>query len=134
MYLLDTNIVSDAKRGFAPVVKWMRSVESKTLYISVLTIGELTHGVHKLSRKDPHAAIALRTWLVGFRLNQEDRILDVNEVICEEWGRISAIRSWGDADALIAATATVYGFILVTRNARDFDDTGVALFNPWEQR
>ena len=72
--------------------------------------------------------------MVGFRLNQEDRILDVNEVICEEWGRISAIRSRGDADALIAATATVYGFILVTRNARDFDDTGVALFNPWEQR
>jgi toxin FitB len=32
----------------------------------------------------------------------------------------------------IAATALVHDLTIWTRNTRDFDGTGVRLFNPWE--
>jgi predicted nucleic acid-binding protein len=35
-------------------------------------------------------------------------------------------------DAMIAATATVHGLTVVTRNVRDFDRLGVAAFNPFD--
>ena len=49
-----------------------------------------------------------------------------------EWGRLAAQRPRGDADGLIAATARVHDLILVTRNVRDFEDTGIALRDPWD--
>ncbi|EHL32373.1 hypothetical protein LDG_5564 [Legionella drancourtii LLAP12] len=37
-----------------------------------------------------------------------------------------------ERDALISATALVHGLIVVTRNIKDFKETGVELLNPWE--
>lgn len=56
----------------------------------------------------------------------------MTDQISVEWGRIAAIRPRGDIDGLIAATAIVHDLILVTRNERDFDDTGASVINPWE--
>lgn len=133
MYLLDTNIVSDARRKMPQVVNWMRSIDPQLAYLSVITLGELTRGIAQLKQKDVVAASALRVWFAKLKIAHENRTLAIDDAIAIEWGRISALRSRGDADALIAATAAVHNFILVTRNTRDFEDTGVALFNPWEQ-
>ena len=71
-------------------------------------------------------------WLRKLRHDHADRILTVTDEIAVEWGRIAAIRPRGDIDGLIAATAIVHDLILVTRNVKDFEDTGAAVINPWE--
>ncbi len=132
MYLLDTNIVADARRQMPQVVDWLRSIDPQSAYISVITLGEITRAIAQLMRKDAAAASALSIWFSKLKIAHEDRTLPIDDAIAIEWGRISALRTGGDADDLIAATAKVYGFILVTKNARDFEDTGVAVLNPWE--
>lgn len=61
-----------------------------------------------------------------------DRVVPVDAPIAEAWGRMSADRPRPIVDTLLAATALVHDMTLVTRNLRDFADTGVTLLNPWE--
>ncbi len=48
-------------------------------------------------------------------------------------GQPACTRQANESDALIAATALVHGLTVVTRNVGDFQSSGVALINPWEQ-
>ncbi len=132
MYLVDTNIVSEARRGTPQAVAWLRSVDPASVYLSALTLGEIMRGIGLKQRSDPTAAAHLTEWLRKLRHDHGDRILPVTDRISVEWGRIAAIRPRGDIDGLIAATAVVHDLILVTRNIKDFQDTGAALINPWE--
>ena len=132
MYLLDTNVVSDARKGAKPVLEWILSVDPSSLFLSVITIGEIIRGIEMRRRRDPAAAEALTEWLVGMRLDTQDRILPVTENVAEVWGELAAMRTREDADGLIAATAIVHELTLVTRNVKDFEDTGVKLVDPWQ--
>ncbi|APG88001.1 VapC toxin protein (plasmid) [Sinorhizobium americanum CCGM7] len=89
-------------------------------------------GIALKQRSDPKSAAHLAEWLRKLRHDHGDRILPVTDQISVEWGRIVAIRPRGDIDGLIAATAIVHDLILVTRNVKDFRDTGVSVINPWE--
>jgi toxin FitB len=131
MYLVDTNVVSEARRGSRQAVAWIRSVPPDAVYLSALTLGEIMRGVALRQKSDPQTAARLTEWLERLRRDHADRILPVTDRIALEWGRIAALRSRGDVDGLIAATAIVHDLILVTRNVRDFDDTRVPLINPW---
>ncbi|MGL4242923.1 MAG: type II toxin-antitoxin system VapC family toxin [Beijerinckiaceae bacterium] len=132
MYLLDTNIVSEARRGSPEATGWIRSVKGRTLHVSVITLGEIMRGVELKQRKDPKAAAVLAEWLTALRELHRETVLPVTEAIALEWGRLSAERSRNTADGLIAATARVHDLILVTRNVADFEDTGVSIVNPWD--
>jgi len=131
MYLVDTNVVSEARRGSKPAVAWLRSVDSASVHLSTLTLGEIMRGVALKQKSDPKAAGRLAEWLRKIRHDHADRILPVTNPISVEWGRIAAIRPRGDVDGLIAATAIVHDLILVTRNVADFEDTGASVVNPW---
>ncbi len=131
MYLLDTNIVSEARRGSPEATAWIRSVRGRALHVSVITLGEIMRGVRLKERKDPKAAAFLAEWLIALRELHRETILPVTEAVALEWGRLSAERSSNTADGLIAATARVHDLILVTRNVADFEDTGVSIINPW---
>jgi toxin FitB len=130
MYLVDTNIVSDARRGRREAVDWLRSVDPASIYLSVVTIGEISRGAALKQKNDPVAADRLFAWLQILRTNYGARILPVTDSIAIAWGRLAALRSRGDADGLIAATAIVHGLAVVTRNVRDFEDAGVKVVNP----
>lgn len=132
MYLLDTNIVSEARRGTAQAVSWLRSVDPLSVHLSTLTLGEIMRGIALKQKPDPRAAAHLTEWLRKLRHDHADRILPVTDQIAVEWGRIAAIRPRGDIDSLIAATAIIHDLILVTRNVKDFEDTDAAVINPWE--
>jgi predicted nucleic acid-binding protein len=132
MYLVDTNIVSELRRGAWEARRWVASVDSSTIYLGVLTLGEIMRGIVIRARTDPKAASALAAWLAALRNDHANRILAITDEIAIEWGRLSVKRSRGEADALIAATAIVHDLISVTRNVVDFNDVGVVVVNPWD--
>lgn len=134
MYLIDTNVISEARRGTAAAVTWLRAVEPSTIHLSVLTLGEIMRGVALRQKSDPAAASHLAAWLRKIRHDHAARILPVTDQIAVEWGRIAAIRPRGDIDGLIAATAIVHDLAVVTRNVADFADTGADVIDPWAPR
>jgi len=132
MYLVDTNIVSEARRGTKQAIAWLRSIDPLSIHLSTLTLGEIMRGIALKQRSDPTAAAHLAEWLRKLRHDHGDRILPVTDQIAVEWGRIAAVRPRGDVDAMIAATAIVHDLILVTRNVKDFEDTDASVINPWD--
>ena len=137
MYLVDTNVVSEARRGAREAVDWLRSVDPSSIHLSVITLGEVMRGVALRQKSDPQAAARLAEWLQTLRHDHGDRILPITDRIAIEWGRLAALRVdsgrlGGDADGLIAATAVVHDLIVVTRNVRDFEDAPVSVVNPWQ--
>ena len=133
MYLIDTCVVSEARRRAPAAVAWLRAAQSETLFLGAITIGQIMKGIMIKVRTDPPQAAALLRWLDELRLVYASHILPIDDAVATGWGRLMAQRSRPMADALIAATARVHNKIVVTRNVADFQDTGVQLLNPWER-
>ena len=132
MYLLDTNVVSDVQRRLPKPTAWLASVDPASVNLCVITLGKIERGIFKQRKTDPDRAVRLEVWLRELRRDNADRILAITEEIALAWGRITAGRTRGSADTLIAATALVHDLILVTRNVADFEGVGVTVVNPWE--
>jgi predicted nucleic acid-binding protein len=134
-YLLDTNVLSETRRKKADsgVLTFLESVEPSSLYLSVLTIGEFRKGVIAKKREDPDAAARLSNWIDGLELSFADRIVGVDVAIAKLWGEWSGERPRSVVDTLLASTAVVHEFTLVTRNVRDIADLPVKTLNPWEE-
>jgi predicted nucleic acid-binding protein len=133
-FLLDTNVVSELRKGARAdrnVAAWFQSINDGELYLSALVLGEIRKGIEHLRRRDVLQATALESWLNRLVVEFADRILPVDRMVADEWGRIAALRSIPPIDALLAATAKVHGMILATRNEADFSMTGVPLLNPF---
>lgn len=133
-YLLDTNVVSEARKrhGSTEVKDWIASAHGPALYLSSLTVGEIRCGVELRRRRDPGQAAILERWLHSLQRQFGDRVIPVTSEVCEEWGRLNAIRPLPTTDGLIAATARVHGWTLVSRNVKDFTGTGVSVVNPFD--
>lgn len=101
------------------------------MFVSALTVGELRKGVEMRRRTDWLMANQLSAWLDKMEDRFRHRILPVDAVVADIWGRLAAVRSRPIIDTLIAATALERGMTLVTRNVADMRDTGVLLTNPW---
>ncbi|KAA9376929.1 type II toxin-antitoxin system VapC family toxin [Microbispora cellulosiformans] len=132
-YLLDTNVVSEVRKrnGSVAVRDWIGAAHGPTLYLSSLTVGEIRCGVELRRRNDPAQAAVLEGWLHALLRRFGDRIVPVTPEVAEEWGRLNAVRTLPTADGLIAATARVNGWTLVSRNVKDFEGTGVSVLNPF---
>lgn len=132
-YLLDTNVVSEARRrgGDPHVSAWLRSVARSELFLSALVLGEIRRGIERLRPRDPAQAGVFERWLNELEQRFGDRIIPIDGAIAEEWGRINAADPLPVEDGLMAATATVRGMILVTRNVTDVARSGVEVLNPW---
>lgn len=138
MYLIDTNVVSEArKRSKANkgVQCFFRQVieEDAQAFISVVTVGELRRGIELIRhRGDLRQSNALESWLETLIVEYGDHILDINQDIAQLWGRLRVPHPENALDKQIAATALVYDLTVVTRNHRDYSKTGVQLLNPFE--
>lgn len=138
-WLLDTNVIAELIRpgGSARVKAWAMGQPEVTLYLSILTIGEYDKGIANLTDDDarkPGYAAARDALADRF----SDRLLSVGNPVIRRWGTLSGTirRDTGHPppviDTLLAATALEHDLYLATRNVRDVTETGVAVFNPWD--
>lgn len=133
-YLLDTNVISELRKGDradAAVRSWFESIDDEEIFLSVLTIGEIRQGIERIRRRDPAAAASLDSWLDRVVETHRERLVDIDRLIAEEWGRMNAPDPLPVIDGLLAATAKVSGHTLATRNVSDVERTGVELVDPF---
>ena len=76
-YLVDTCVVSEARRRSLPALAWLKAVDPAALFLSVIMIGEIAKRVAARERTDPVAAAALGRLLDGLRNTYAGRILPI---------------------------------------------------------
>lgn len=132
-YLLDTNVISETRKVRADpgVMSFLKGADEASLFVSVLTLGELRKGVEARRKADSAAANRLDAWVNDIETSFFDRILLIDVPIARLWGELSSSRSLPVLDTLIAATAMVHELTLVTRNTKDIKATGVPFIDPW---
>jgi toxin FitB len=138
-FLLDTNAVSEWTKP-APdpgLVAWLAGVNEERVFISVITLAEITFGIERLAAGRRREA--LEKWLTDeLRPRFDGRLLTVDGAVADRWGKIAAAgaalgRPIAVMDGFIAAIASVHGLTLVTRNVPHFANTGAVTLNPWLQ-
>ncbi|MCK9606594.1 MAG: type II toxin-antitoxin system VapC family toxin [Methylomonas sp.] len=134
-YLIDTNVLSELRRREPNkgVIEWFEPRPATTLYLSVLTLGEIRKGIDSLVNDDRQ--FKLLDWLeVELPQFFSGRILNVDAYVADRWGRLNAQmgRPIPAIDSLLAATALTHGLRLVTRNVRDFNYPELDVINPWQ--
>jgi predicted nucleic acid-binding protein len=132
-FLLDTNVVSEIRKQTpdAGVASWFASVPADRLFLSVLAVGEIRHGIERLARRDPAQAEIFERWLSQLVGGYGDRLIPITERIAQAWGRLNYPDPVPVVDGLMAATALVHDWTLVTRNVADVRSTGARLLNPF---
>jgi toxin FitB len=132
-FLLDTNVVSEIRKRepHPSVSRWFSSVPESELFLSVLVVGEIRQGVDRLARRDPAQAEVFERWLGQLVAGYGDRIVPITTEVAEAWGRLNVPDPVPVVDGLLAATALVRGWTLVSRNTADVASTGVRLVNPF---
>jgi len=134
-YLLDTSVVAELRKGSRanPHLRaWFAALAPDAIVLSVLTIGEVRRGIERVRRRDPAAAKALDRWLRRLLVDHGDRIVGIDRQVAEEWGRLNVPDPLPVIDGLLAATATVHGLVLATRNVGDVARSGAEVVNPFE--
>jgi predicted nucleic acid-binding protein len=133
-FLVDTNVLSELRKGTradSGVQDWIESVDESEIFLSVLVVGELRHGIERIRRRDPRSAARLHRWLEQLSELHAERILGVDLEIANLWGWLNVPDPLPVVDALLAATAIIHDLTLVTRNTRDVAKTGARVLNPF---
>jgi predicted nucleic acid-binding protein len=132
-FLLDTNVVSEIrkKQPDPGVSTWFASVPAGKLFLSVLVVGEIRQGIERLARRDRAQAEVFERWLSQLLDGYGDRVVPITAPIAETWGRLNVPHPVPVVDGLMAATALVHDWTLVTRNVGDVRPTGVRLLDPF---
>ena len=137
-YLLDTCLLSEAfkKKPDPKVMDWLASVNEQSLYLSVLSLGEIEKGINK--SKDSVRKKKLRYWLENDLKDRfKHRILSVDINVAVQWGAKQGEsekigQPMPTIDGLIAVTGLVHDCVVVTRNTDDMQLSHARLLNPWE--
>ena len=132
-YLLDTNVVSEIRKKMPDpgVSAWFASVSDDELFLSVLVVGEIRQGIERLALRDLAQAEIFGRWLGRLVHAYEDRIIPITGRVAEAWGRLNVPDPVPVVDGLMAATALVHDWTLVTRNVEDVASTGVRFLDPF---
>jgi predicted nucleic acid-binding protein len=137
MYLIDTNIVCEIRKGEQanPGVKQFFAhamQDDRPLYMSAVCIGELRRSVDLLYQSgDTNDAVILESWLNELTKEYQDYILDIDGEVAMLCGNLSIPNSEQTLDMSIAATALIYDLILVTGTPNHYQNTGARLLNPF---
>jgi len=136
-WLLDTCAISEyAKKAPATkVISWLDEQDEASLFISVITLGEIEKGILKLRASDPHRSQKLTAWLGKVEQRFAGRILPLDSAALHVLAQIAAGAELAGQpmpvlDGLLMATAQCHGLTVVTRNVQDFAPYP-QVFNPW---
>ena len=134
-YLIDTNVISELVREKPnkKVLEWFATIPNDSIYISVLTLGEIRKGIEKITT--PARQHKLRAWLeVELPEWFQERMLTIDKNVADRWGLLQAqiSRPLPVIDSLIAAIALHYDLSIVTRNTKDFNYPLLQVINPWD--
>lgn len=137
-WLLDTNVVAELANphGAARVHAWAAAQDERRLHLSILTLGEYQKGLHNLP-EDSAIRPRIEAALAALEARFADRLLPVSDAVVRRWGAVSGAvkRATGQTpptiDTMLAATAIEHDLYLATRNVRDVQHSGAAVFNPW---
>jgi len=136
-WLLDTCTVSEyAKKAPAQkVINWLDEQDEASLFISVITLGEIEKGILKLRAGDLRRCQKLTAWLGKVEQRFAGRILPLDAAALHVWAQIAAHSELAGQplplmDGLLMATAQCHGLTVVTRNVQDFA-AYPQVFNPW---
>lgn len=138
-YLLDTCAISEmvSVKPNVNVLRWFEHQAEETLFLSVITSGEIQKGINQLAvgkRK-----LKIEAWFFDELVpNFQGRIINLDEKIMATWARmIAEFKAQGivrpSFDSLIEATALHHNLILVTRNEKNFQNSKVSILNPWDK-
>jgi len=137
MYLLDTNVISEMRKGKGAdtgVRLFFDDVISNNIatYLSVITIGEIRRGIEKIRyRKDIKQAEMLEIWLGKVLTQYNDHILTFDTQAAQVWGYLRVPHHEHLLDKQIAAIALVHDLTVVTHNINDFSSSGAKLLDPF---
>ena len=134
-WLLDTVVISELRKGpkcDAAVLAWQASTAGQRTFISVITLNEIWFGIESVKSRDARFASALREWYEGSLIPSfQGSFLPVGRQVAEIADELRCSQALSFNDALIAASASVHGLTLATRNEADFAETRIAVINPW---
>ncbi len=102
--LVDTNVLFELRkqrRADSQVVGWFRERKAEELFLSVLTLDELRHGMERILRRDPASAATLESWLHRTVQEYKDRIINVDRARAQRWGRLLTMASATGAFGLV---------------------------------
>jgi toxin FitB len=132
-YLLDTNVVSELRKWkpHGAVIAWLETLRAEQIFISAATMGEMQAGVELTRRQDPSKAREIESWLNSIEASYV--CLPMDSACFREWSRTMAgmpenLRD----DAMLAATARIYGLVVATRDEKDYKRLGVDILNPFK--
>jgi len=136
-YLLDTCVISEVikPRADKNVISWMQNQDEESLFLSVLTFGEIEKGIEK--SPDEARKRKLKLWVEeDLKKRFEGRILPINIDVSIKWGAIQGNaellgKPMPAIDGLIAVSGVVHNCIVVTRNVSDMKQSSAELLNPW---
>ena len=138
-YLLDTCVISEMIKSKPDknVISWLQEQNENSLYLSVLTFGEIEKGIEKAS--DRIRKQKLRLWVEDdLKKRFEGRIIPIDFSIAAEWGKVQGKaellgKPMPTIDGLIAVSGLVNQCTVVTRNVSDMEQSSAELSNPWEK-
>ena len=135
MYLLDTNVVSELRKGARAnpgLMAFFADLKVEDIHLSVQTIGELRRGVENIrGRGDIQQADRLEAWLDVLVSDHALRILDFDLECAQLWGKLMSPNPQHPIDKQIAAIGLIYDLTVVTRNTADVQSSGVRLLDPF---
>ncbi len=122
------------------VARFLDSIADGGLHISAITVWEILNGIGRLDPTSRRQDLA-RRFQDLLTLVFQDQVLDWTLAdaqacasIMEDKRRLGEPLDSHVPDAMLAGTAASRGLAMVTRNTRDFRNTGLAVINPWGER
>jgi len=138
MIVLDTNVLSEALQPVPEpsVLDWLSNQPRASLFITTVTRGEILYGIRILADGKRRRGLWDAVMKI-FDADFADQVLSFDSEAADMYAEIAASRRAAGKpisqfDAMIVAMARSRGASLATRNAKDFEDCGVDVINPWK--
>jgi|SRR5271165_6688458 len=137
MVIVDTNVLSELMRPSPAkiVLDWVQGHSGRDVFTTAITVAEIRYGIERLP--EGRRQQTLRAAAVEIFSAFGDKILPFDAAAAEQYALVVSDRDdlglpIGGFDGQIAGICRAHGSPLATRNVTDFEQTGVAVINPWQ--